>query len=166
MTVRAKLIPALLVGLGFLSMFGTAMGLEPVRRVGLLTVASPLPLVFSKFRGVENFSSDYFMDVTFTDGETASFQITDALYARTEGPYNRRNPYGAVLAYGPMLDKPDEVALRDAVMRYASCGRGTFMRELGITKPIQHIRVTLRSKTRAKPRWEFAVACPQPGDRG
>jgi hypothetical protein len=159
-TARANVAALLLVGVGLLSMTGTALGLEPLRRLGLLTVASPLPLVFSKFRGVENFSSDYFMDLVFVDGDVASLPITAAAYARTTGPYNRRNPYGAVLAYGPMLDKPAEVALRDAVMRYAACGRGTFLRELGVTKEVRRVDVTLRSKTRAKPQWRFAVTCP------
>ncbi len=158
-----RLPAALLVLVGCLSMLGAATGLEPLRKLGLWTVASPLPLVFSKFRGIENFSSDYFLEVEFADGELVGVPVTPALYARAGGPYNRRNPYGAVLAYGPMLDKPNEVALRDAVMAYAGCGQATFLRELGVTKPARRVRVLLQSKTTARPRWEFAVRCPPAG---
>jgi hypothetical protein len=44
------------------------------------------------------------------------------------GPYNRRNVYGAALAYGPVLPE----SLRDPVMRYALCGEAPLLRELGI----------------------------------
>ena len=160
MSIKEKILSSLVILIGFLSMLGTLTSVEAIRGLGFMSTASPLPLVFSKFRGVENFSSDYFMDVTFDDGETTSFQITDEMYERTTGPYNRRNPYGAVLAYGPMLNKPNEMALRDSVMKYSACGHGTFMKELGLSKKIKHIKVTLKSKTLARPEWQFEVVCP------
>ena len=56
-----------------------------------------------------------------------------------QGPYNRRNAYGAALAYGPVL--PQE--LRDPVMRYAMCGNAPLLSELGID-PDQVKRVWVR----------------------
>lgn len=144
-------------------MIGTLTSMDPIKGIGFMTTASPLPLVFSKFRGVENFSSDYYMDVRFKDGETISMKLTSEIYERAGGPYNRRNPYGAVLAYGPMLTKPNEVILRDKIMQYSACGQGTFMREIGIAKPIEHINVTVKSKTVAKPVWNFEVNCMNQG---
>lgn len=159
MTKLEKFFSGLVILIGSLSMIGTITMLDPVKGIGFMTTASPLPLVFSKFRGVENFSSDYYMDVRFKDGETSSFKVTPEIYERAKGPYNRRNPYGAVLAYGPMLNKPNELILRDKVMQYSACGQGTFMREIGISKPIEHINVTVKSKTIAKPVWNFEVNC-------
>lgn len=159
MTKLEKFFSGLVILIGSLSMIGTITMLDPVKGIGFMTTASPLPLVFSKFRGVENFSSDYYMDVRFKDGETTSFKVTPEIYERAKGPYNRRNPYGAVLAYGPMLNKPNELILRDKVMQYSACGQGTFMREIGISKPIEHINVTVKSKTVAKPVWNFEVNC-------
>ncbi len=144
-------------------MIGTLTAIDPIKGIGFMTTASPLPLVFSKFRGVENFSSDFYMDVRFKDGETISIKLTPEIYERAGGPYNRRNPYGAVLAYGPMLTKPNEVILRDKIMQYSACGQGTFMREIGISKPIEHINVTVKSKTVAKPVWNFEVNCINQG---
>ena len=57
-----------------------------------------------------------------------SLLVTPEVYARLQGPYNRRNVYGAALSYGPVL--PPE--LRDPVMRYAVCGDAPLLRELGI----------------------------------
>lgn len=158
-----KVAAALVVAIGSLSMLGSVTGVDAVKGMGFMTTASPLPLVFSKFRGVENFSSEYYMDVRYRTGETESLMITDEMYERSGGPYNRRNPYGAVLAYGPMLTKPNEIVLRDKVMEYSACGQGSFMKEIGITKPIEHIRVTVKSKTKAKPVWNFEVNCVAEG---
>ncbi len=160
MTKLEKFFSGLVILIGSLSMVGTIAKLDPVKGIGFMTTASPLPLVFSKFRDVENFSSDYYMDIRFKNGETTSFKVTPEIYERAKGPYNRRNPYGAVLAYGPMLTKPNELILRDKVMQYSACGQGTFMREIGISKPIEHINVTVKSKTLAKPVWNFEVNCP------
>lgn len=158
-----KFFSVLIILIGSLSMIGTLTSMDPIKGIGFMTTASPLPLVFSKFRGVENFSSDYYMDVRFKDGETISMKLTPEIYERAGGPYNRRNPYGAVLAYGPMLTKPNEIILRDKVMQYSACGQGTFMREIGISKPIEHINVTVKSKTVARPVWNFEVNCINQG---
>jgi hypothetical protein len=159
-TKLEKFFSGLIILIGSLSMVGSLTSFDPIKGIGFMTTASPLPLVFSKFRGVENFSSDYFMDVRFRDGTSSAMKLTSEIYERAAGPYNRRNPYGAVLAYGPMLTKPNEIILRDKVMQYSACGSGSFMREIGITKPIEHITVTVKSKTTAKPVWNFEVNCP------
>ena len=159
MTKKEKFFSGLVILIGSLSMLGTVSGLDPVKGIGFMSTASPLPLVFSKFRGVENLSSDYYMDIRFRNGSTQSMKITPEIYDRAKGPYNRRNPYGAVLAYGPMLTKSNEIILRDNVMEYSACGKGSFMREIGVTEPIEHINVTVKSKTVAKPVWNFEVNC-------
>lgn len=163
MSKTEKFFSVLIILIGSLSMIGTLTSMDPIKGIGFMTTASPLPLVFSKFRGVENSSSDYYMDVRFKDGETISMKLTPEIYERAGGPYNRRNPYGAVLAYGPMLTKPNEIILRDKVMQYSACGQGTFMREIGISKPIEHINVTVKSKTVARPVWNFEVNCINQG---
>lgn len=55
-------------------------------------------------------------------------RLTPEINGRLRGPYQRRNVYGAALAYGPIL--PPE--LRDPVMRRALCGERPLLRELGI----------------------------------
>ena len=44
------------------------------------------------------------------------------------GPYNRRNVYGAALAYAPVIPS----TLRDPVIRHALCGDAPLLRELGV----------------------------------
>src|SRR5262249_31337151 len=126
---------AFLLAVGLLQMTGDLIERsvsEPVGRalkgVGAATTASPAPKVFSSVRGLETYSTRFYLEWTDRDGSGHSLPVTPEVYARLRGPYNRRNVYGAALAYGPVL--PPE--LRDPVMRYALCGDPPLLRELGV----------------------------------
>jgi hypothetical protein len=99
-----------------------------IKGIGAATAASPAPKVFSAVQGLETYSTRFFLEWDDADGRAHSLELTPEVYARVEGPYNRRNVYGAALAYGPVLP----AGLRDPVMRYAVCGRAPLLRELGI----------------------------------
>jgi hypothetical protein len=113
-----------LVVLGTAQMLGDITGFLPLKAVAAATGASPAPKVFSAVQGLETYSTRFFLDL----GDRR-VELTPELYARIRGPYNRRNVYGAALAFGPVL--PPE--LRDPVMRYALCD-ATLLREMGLPK--------------------------------
>ena len=110
-----------LVVLGTAQMLGDMTGVLPLKAVAAATGASPAPKVFSAVQGLETYSTRFF--VVLGDRRV---ELTPELYARIRGPYNRRNVYGAALAYGPVLPP----AIREPVMRYALCD-GTLLEELG-----------------------------------
>src|SRR3546814_880808 len=93
----------ILLGVGSLSMAGNLFDLAPLRGVGLATAMSPAPKVFSAVRGLETYSTRFFLEWNTVDGEAVSVELTPEINANLRGPYNRRNVYGAVLAYGPVL---------------------------------------------------------------
>ncbi len=99
-----------------------------LKGVAAATTASPAPKVFSSVHGLETYSTRFFLEWTDRAGTEHALQLTPEIYGRIRGPYNRRNVYGAALAYGPVL--PEN--LRDPVMRYAVCGKAVLLRELGI----------------------------------
>jgi hypothetical protein len=101
---------------------------KAIRGVAAATTASPAPRVFSAVRGLETYSTRFFLEWTDRRGERHSLLVTPEVGARLQGPYNRRNVYGAALSYGPVLPAD----LRDPVMRYAVCGDAPLLRELGI----------------------------------
>jgi hypothetical protein len=140
-----------LVVLGLLQMTGDlleryvhAPAGRALKGLGAATTASPAPKVFSSVRGLETYSTRFFLEWTDHAGIAHSVQVTPELYGRLRGPYNRRNVYGAALAYGPVLPE----TLRDPVMRYALCGDAPLLRELGID-PLQ---VAGRVRVRYEPR--------------
>lgn len=137
--MKDKLAGTLLIAVGILQMAGDVAGIPALRGIGAATNASPAPKVFSAVRGLETYSTEFALEWTDGSGEPRSLALTPEIYGRIRGPYNRRNVYGAALAYAPVL--PPE--LRDPVMRYALCGEAPLLAELGIEPPARDLAVTL-----------------------
>ncbi len=123
----------LLGALGLMRMAADLAGFGSLAAAAAATGASPAPKVFSSVRGLETYSSRFFVEWTTRAGQTRSVELTPELYARLDGPYNRRNVYGAALAYGPLLaSDPHTRPLFRAVHRGALCGEAPLLAELGI----------------------------------
>ena len=122
-----------LLVLGLAQMAADVTGLRPVKAVLAATGASPAPRVFSAVKGLETFSTRFFVEWTTRDGRLRSVRITPAVYARLHGPYNRRNAYGAALAFGPVLaSDPRTRPMLDSVLRFALAADSVLLSELGI----------------------------------
>jgi hypothetical protein len=80
-----------------------------------------------------------------TEGAAHSLQLTPERYAGLAGPYNRRNIYGAALAYGPVLStNPQTQPMFEAVAGYALCGEAPVLKELGVDPTTVAGRVRIR----------------------
>jgi hypothetical protein len=109
------------------------LNLYSLKGFALATAASPAPRVFSAVRGLETYSTNFYLQWTDHQGAFHSVEITSEMYSHLRGPYNRRNVFGAVLAYGPVLaDQKPTRPMFDAVASYALCGNAPILRELGI----------------------------------
>ena len=95
--------PVFLVLLGLMQIAGEVFHLSALRGLGLGTAASPVPKVFSAVLGLETYSTRFYIEWTGTDSGIHTIEIIPDVHALVRGPYNRRNVYGAVLAYGPVL---------------------------------------------------------------
>ena len=112
---------------------------------GAATAASPAPKVFSAVRGLETYSTRFFIEWTDRDGTENSLELTPEVNARIRGPYNRRNVFGAVLAYGPVLaTDPRTQRMFDSVARYSLCGDAPLLREIGVDPATVAGRVRVR----------------------
>jgi hypothetical protein len=140
---------------GFAQMTADVFQWNAVKAVAAATGASPAPKVFSAVKGLETYSSRFYIE----SANGAQFvEITPELYSRLRGPYNRRNVFGAVLAYGPVLVSDVHMQpLFSEVSRYALCGNAPLLGELGIpassmTPPVR-VRIEVRpgSKTNSLP---------------
>jgi len=138
-------IAVLLVAIGLLQMVGDVADVAVLKGLGAASGASPAPKVFSAVGGYETFSTRFFLEWTDAAGAAHSLELTPAVAARLAGPYNRRNVYGAAIAYGPVLaTNPRTRPLLRAVMRYALCGDAPLLAELGIDAAAAAGRVRLR----------------------
>lgn len=124
---------ALLVALALARMVGDVLGLEWLSAGAAATCASPAPKVFSAVRGLETFSTRFFLEWRGVDGREHALELDSEVYARLIGPYNRRNVYGAALAYGPVLQAGERTRpMLEAVLRYALCPPRPLLAELGL----------------------------------
>ena len=121
--MNAKIAAPVLILLGLAQMAGDLTGFLALKGVAAATNASPAPKVFSAVQGLETYSTRFFIDTG-----AARTELTPEVYSRMRGPYNRRNVYGAALAYAPVLAP----AMRDPVMHRALCGEAPLLRELAI----------------------------------
>jgi len=123
----------LLFALALGQMAADVAGWTGVRAVFSATCAAPAPKVFSAVRGLETYSTRFRVEWREHDGTHGSLAIDPAAGALLDGPYNRRNVYGAALAYGPVLAADVRTRpMLEGVLRRALCGERALLREMGI----------------------------------
>ena len=132
-----RTVPAVaLLLVGLCQMIGDLFGWASLKGLAAVSGASPAPKVFSSVKGLETFSTGFFIEWDDLGGKVHSIQLTPELYSRMAGPYNRRNVYGAVLAYGPVLISDDRArAMFHSVASRALDGDAPLLAELGIRTP-------------------------------
>ena len=143
-----KAAAVFLVLLGVAQMAGDLAGSAELKAVAAATGASPAPKVFSAVRGLETYSTRFYIEWSDAAGRSQSTLITPEVYQRLAGPYNRRNVYGAVLAFGPVLvSEPRTRPMFQSVSRYALCGEAPLLTELGFSPgDMHHVRLRLQPR--------------------
>jgi hypothetical protein len=130
---RLPLVAVAILLLGLLQMAGDLLHVPAMKGVGAASMISPAPKVFSSVKGLETYSTRTFLEWTDRMGESHSLLFDSQLYAKLQGPYNRRNVYGAALAYGPVLAQDDRLRpMLRAVTTFALTGEAPLLVELGI----------------------------------
>jgi len=136
----------LLVFLGFFQMAGFVAQNHKLKGLGLLTVASPLPIVFTEVKGIETFAHDFYLEFENEAGKKESFLITPHLYKKFRAPYNYRNVVGAAISYGPLLPEP----VWRSVLEFVFLNPGTLAKSLGLHPPLKNARIHLKTKTQGR----------------
>lgn len=141
--MKLKILSVLLVCLGLLQSLGHITGNKTIKNLGLITVASPLPIVFTQQKGfLETFALDFTL-VYMKNNKEKRIKITPELYAQLDKPYNYRNVLGAAISYGPML--PNELV--DSVLNYAFINPGVLSNAFHLGE-LKNASLELRSKTK------------------
>ena len=109
-------------------------------RSELATQASPAPKVFTAENGFETYSSTFFIDWQDRPGSRHTLELTPHVYRGLRGPYNRRNVYGAAIAYAPVLTRNPRAGRCLSGPHHGFCGRAPLLTELGIPGDSSSIR--------------------------
>lgn len=158
---KFTLAVAFLLGLGCLHIVGYAIGSATIKGIAFSTAASPLPLVFSAYNGIETFSTSFELNATLYNNTNVIMELNNKNYGNMQGPYNRRNVYGAIFCYGPFFNTTETKALRQMILTYGMCNNGSLAKEFGFTEPLKQIIVTVKSKTAGNEnkKWFMQVDC-------
>jgi len=141
--MKIKILSILLVMIGLLQSVGYLLGNKTIKQLGVMTVASPLPIVFTQQKGfLETFASEFTL-VYEEVGVTKSIKITPELYSKLDKPYNYRNVLGAAISYGPVLPKP----LVKSILEYAFVYPAVLSKTFGLGT-LHNAYIELRSKTK------------------
>jgi sterol desaturase/sphingolipid hydroxylase (fatty acid hydroxylase superfamily) len=173
----STLASLMLLCVGFLHSVAHVFYFPHAKGVAFATVASPLPLVFSVYNGVETFSTTFHITAyecvhqyqpwsTFghslsTEHELISTDVTPRHYAQLHVPYNLRNAYGALFSHGPFFNDTRMIRLRDTALRYAFCDpTSSLLRAFDMHTP-SRVAVTITSNalpTRNR-QWHLHTSC-------
>ncbi len=144
--------------LGSTAMVGHLTGIRSLKSIGLATGVAPYTKVFCQAECLESgktyetFAAEFSILYSNADGTKAEKKLTPSEYQKIRGPYNRRNVYGAVIAYGPALPE----TIRNATFNYALTEPGTIAQELGIPADASEVKIIINSKTRgSNARWKL-----------
>lgn len=151
----------LLLGIGMLQPMGYLFDNPKMRGLGLITVASPCPLVFSAYNGVETYSTSFHINL-FKEMDKEidhSLEVTKEFYSLIEGPYNRRNIIGVLFSHSAFFKDPKLIKLRDHLLNYLICHDGLDLkRYLPNIQNISYAEISVHSNTQNQT-WEIPVHC-------
>jgi sterol desaturase/sphingolipid hydroxylase (fatty acid hydroxylase superfamily) len=153
---KKNIIILVLIFIGFSNMIGYTLDIPIFRTIGVISTASPLPLVFSSYNGVETFSTEIVIKLDF--GTKIESMIMDSgAYSKLQGPYNRKNVIGAIFSHGPFFNTDNLVKLKEQVLDWGFC-RGFLVREFGYEDRVERFEVMTKSKVTGDS-WLFKYDC-------
>ena len=131
--------------MGLLQIIGFISNNKTIRSIGRITVASPLPIVFTEQKGIETFASDFYL-VYKKGSNDFNIKLDPALYSKFNAPYNYRNVIGAAISYGPIL--PDYIVSN--VLHFNFLNPGQLSKSIGIDLPIENAHILIKTKTKGR----------------
>jgi hypothetical protein len=163
MKTRNVIVCGFLVSMGSLQMAADALGMQRLKGFAAATQVSPAMKVFTAHQGYETHAARFSLSWQDRDGNAHELTLDPQTYANLDGPYNRRNVYGAAFAYGPLLrHDPKLRPMHESVMQYALCQPGELRLDLGIPADATHLaaHVTpVRSIDRTDLELTWKVSC-------
>jgi hypothetical protein len=151
-TRREILVAALLICIGCVQMAGDVFRILPLKAFGAASHASPAPKVFTAQDGFETYANRFHLEWRDATGAKQSLELTAETYSGISGPYNRRNVYGAVFSYAPVLEaNPVTRPMFRTVLRRGLCGSPSVLTEVGLpTEALRHGPLLIRLEPRRR----------------
>lgn len=162
--MKHTLLAGLLCFLAIIKVLSDVLGFESLSAVAAVTNVAPAMKVFTAHKGYETYSSTFQLTSKHIDGQVVSTQLNPENYSGLRGPYNRRNVYGALIAYGPILfSNPKTKEMWNAMSFRSFCGETSVLSELGFTNQsgIQNVIIDYVGQIKSEDKYptQLRVAC-------
>lgn len=163
MKTRSMIAFGILVSLGSLQIAADSLRMPKLKGLAAATQVSPAMKVFTAHDGYETHAAQFALSWRNRDGVAHTLKLDPQTYAKLEGPYNRRNVYGAAFAYGPLLRQDPKLrAMQESVMHYALCKPGHLRSDFGIPADATHLTahvIPMRPMTRTDLDLSWEIDC-------
>ncbi|MES2608329.1 MAG: hypothetical protein V4544_06340 [Pseudomonadota bacterium] len=150
MNFQDKITFIFLCSIGIMQLSGDLLNVPLLKALGAATGASPAPKVFTAQNGFETYTSTFYISWSDQKKQQQTLELSPKIYKGIKGPYNRRNAYGAIISYAPVLyanSKTKDMFL--GALHYSFCGKTTVLGELGIC-PDKDALITLHLSPKQK----------------
>jgi hypothetical protein len=163
MNKRTLPVFVLLVALGTLQIVAELLTWPKIKALAAATQMSPAMKVFTAHQGYETHAARFALSWRDPDGASRELVLDPQTYANVDGPYNRRNVYGAAFAYGPLLrSDPRLRTMQESVMQYAFCKPGRLRADLGVPSDARELRahvIPVRKQVRTDLQLSWEIDC-------
>jgi hypothetical protein len=162
--VKYTILAIILCLFATVKVIADVLGFERLSALAAVTNVAPAMKVFTAQKGYETYSSKFELTISYSDGQTVIAQLNPRKYSGLRGPYNRRNVYGALIAYGPVLvSNPKTHSMWKAMANRSFCGESSVLSELGFNNNSGISSATIRYlgqvKTEGTYPTELSVTC-------
>lgn len=147
----------LLVFLGIAQCLGRIFGMGTLARIGMISSASPAPLVFNQFKGIEYWAADFEVTLSSPGTPTVTQRLTSKRYAAMPGPHFVHIAYGIPFSVAPISPQP----ILMEPLRAGFCKTGYLARLFGAHGKVESatILMTPKQKTSETP-LRLTIPCP------
>jgi hypothetical protein len=134
---------------------GHALGWPGLRNLGMVSGASPLPLVFNAVNGYEYWAATYKLDLQLAQGEWRSLAVDSATFAGLPGPHRFHMVLTFPFMAGPILPERFWTGL----LQYGLCHSGPLAAARAV--PAEVRAGTIEIATANRPAWRGGFVCPR-----
>lgn len=115
----------LIIGVGFLQILGHVTNIPSLSNLGRTLAASPLPLVFTSYKGIETFGYRYEVEAIDYNGQYYRAELTSKIHQESSDSLPYRHMVVIALTHGPAFRTAAELRMFNAVIRHNFCiGQG------------------------------------------
>jgi len=141
---------------------GLFLRIDPLRKLGLASLSSPLLIVYSEVSGKKLMSFNYKIEITFEDNSKKNINLDKHKYLELSKKENFFNRHIIIIPYmaASFILYGDEhnTKLRKSILKYGLCNQGSYSKYLELEKDVKKAKFSILDKRNTKKNTEKDTA--------